>query len=172
MPTFFQRFHDRLITELEYDRADMDRELNAWIEKNGDGKESLCRFYRSALELGESRFSGERFANLEQNPQLRSVYLMMFELYVKADWDRTPITKKLNELNMREASHSRLKMKMEIIPPGRCNYGDEFDGRQYDLETSMKEFPLDYFKCEREGGCACTVGFEAIRDENGRFIHK
>jgi|688.fasta_scaffold161971_4 hypothetical protein len=172
MATFFEKLHDRLISELEYDRADMDRELNVWIEKNGDGKESLCRFYRSALESGELHFSGERFAKLEQNPQLRSVYLVMFELYLKADWDWTPTTKKLNELNMREASNSRLKMKMEIIPPGRCNYGDEFDGRQYDLETSLKEFPLDYGKCERKGGCACTVGFEAIRDENGRLIHK
>jgi hypothetical protein len=170
MPTFFQKFHDRLITELEYDRADMDRELNTWIEKNGDGKESLCRFYRAALELGESHFSEERFASQEQNPGLRSVYLLMYELFIKANWDRAEITRKLNELNMLEASRSRLKMNMVIIPPGRCQYGDQFEDQVFDLETAMKIFPLDYGKCEREGGCVCTVAFEVVKDENGRAV--
>lgn len=172
MPTFFQDFHERMITELEYSRDDMNRELKSWIDKNGEGEESMHRYYRAALEYGESHFSGEQFTTQEQNPGLRSVYLMMFELYIKADWDRTPITKKLNELNMHEASRGPIKKEMVIIPPGRCNYGDKFNGRQFDLETSMKEFPLDYSKCERDGGCACTVGFKGVRDENDQLMRK
>lgn len=170
MGKFFQELHEKLITDLEFNRADLDRELATWTAKNGDGKELLFGFYRSCLELGEAHYSGEHFGNVSHNERLRTVYKLMFELYVNAKWSRTPVTRKWNDLKMVEASHSRLKLKMTIIPPGGCGYANQFNNQDFDLGLAMKEFPLDYPKCEREGGCGCTVAFEGIRDENGRLV--
>jgi len=172
MGKFFHDLHEKLINELEFDRADLDRELSSWILRNGGEKESVFKFYKVCMELGESHFSGEKFADLEQNPGLRTVYSLMFQLFVEADWSRTPVTEKLNRLNMVEASRRNFKMDMEIIPPNRCEYSEQFRDRLFDLESAIKEFPLDYSKCQREGGCVCTVGFEGVRDQDGRLVRK
>jgi hypothetical protein len=169
MPTFFQKFHERLITELEYDRADMDRELETWIEKNGNSEKSLYKFYKAAVELGEAHYLGDDFKDLERNRKLEAVYYMMLELYLEANWSRSSITRKLNYLRMGEALNHKFKVDVEILPPGKCQYAEQFRDRLFDLESSMQSFPLDYSNCEREGGCACTVAFEPIRDENGQL---
>lgn len=172
MGKFYQNLHEKLITDLEFNRSDLDGELATWMGKHGDGKDSLTRFYRSCLDLGEAHYTGKQFADLEYNERLRTVYALLFELYVKAKWDRTPVTRKWNDLKMAEASNSRLKLNLVIIAHGRCGYADQFKDQQFDLGSAMKAFPLDYSNCEREGGCGCTVAFEAVRDENGRLIRK
>jgi hypothetical protein len=172
MATFYQNLHEQLITELQYDRADLDRELAAWKLKNREGNDSLNQFYRECLELGESHYLGDNFEDMERNRKLEKVYFLMFDLYLEAEWSRTSITRKLNYLRMGQALNHRFKVDVEIIPPDRCKYAEQFQERQFDIEKAMKEFPVDYSKCEREGGCVCTVAFVPIRDQNGKLIRK
>jgi hypothetical protein len=74
------------------------------------------------------------------------------------------------EVELMGATTHDFETVVEIIPPAQqCQYALHFEGKQFPLFVAIREFPLDFSKCDRKLGCACCVGFEGVRDENGRL---
>lgn len=110
--------------------------------------------------------------DLDRYQNLRNVYQVMFSLLIAEGKSVTPAIKGMNEMDILKANEAKFEMEGEIIAGNRCNHARLIDGGRFRLQDALVKSPIDYDKCDRDGGCVCVVGFEGIRDETGSLKKK
>jgi hypothetical protein len=169
---FLTTLRQRLESELEMDKNDLDRELNAWKEGKGDSLRTQADFYWACLNQALKHYSQNFKTEMELYENQRKVYLLMFEFLIEEDRSRSHITEALNLLDIKKAGLHNFEVEVEIIGTRDCTHGRSVDGLKVSYETALNNFPLDYSKCDRNGGCICNVGFEGKRDAGGKLMIK
>lgn len=169
---FLKSLHQRLISEFKFNSADLDREFNSWMIKRGDSLQSLSDFYWACLNLGLKHFAENAKTENEFYENQRKIYLLMFDFLIEENKSRSHITEALNKLEINKAGHLSYEVDIVIVGTRDCEYGKSMDGLIIKYDTAINDFPLDYSKCRRNGGCVCNIGIVGKRDENDRLIMK
>lgn len=93
-------------------------------------------------------------------------------------WNEKERDRLLNS-SIQNARDSNLKLNVKIIGTKCCTECDEINGTIVSLEEYLNNPILPYHRCTRHSlpnpphsatFCICTLGFEPLRDSNGRLI--
>ena len=172
MEKFFLYLREKLINDFLFNQADLDMQHSSWIEKRGDSRQSKSDFYWSCLNYAILYYAKNSTSLEFMYQKQRDLYFLMFEFLLKEKRNVTQIQKLINRVEVLKAGLAKFEIEVNFIPGNRCEYAKQFEGVKVPYKTALDSFPLDYDKCDRDGGCVCCLGFEGKRDGEGRLIRK
>ncbi len=162
-----------LIDEYHLDETDLNNKLAKRLKERGDSNGTYYEFFYERLDLAEKHYKGTEAIKDEESYMLtRNIYLMMFELLNKLDKKITPVSRKMNKLEIEKASLGNFEKEIVIIATGCCDYCLQFNDVHISVEDALEKFPLDYDKCTRERGCFCQCCHVNKRNSEGRLIRR
>ncbi|MCG7858249.1 hypothetical protein MD537_14790 [Flavihumibacter sediminis] len=154
------------------DEKSINVQLANWINERGETDSSISDFIWSTLNklINDYAQSGVGLVKIYKYNQ--KAYLIMFMLLRYEKKNVSGITELINKCELGLMELMEYETDVIVIPPNDCSYGSKFKGKIFDYSEAINNFPVNYSKCKREGGCICKVGSEAKRNKEGRLIFK
>ncbi len=99
--------------------------------------------------------------------ELRYVYLLMFSFVKREGRNGSHINEIINKIDIQKAELLPYECSIKINTVKDCEYSQQFKGVAIPFDVALDNFPLDYSKCDREGGCVCSAVIVPLRDSKG-----
>ena len=163
------------VKEFCYPQKKLIEDWKVWLNKRNSSEGSAKDFIWSEFNKFLLQIAKNASNEIEMYNYQRMLYGYMIKFLRETSARQSVIDSTRRCFNLMDLNLARLsqfEVGMFIITTKDCNESRQFEGKVYLLNDMVKDQPLPYSNCKRNGGCICMYGTEAIRDKNGRLTMK